>query len=118
MNLINKKYSRIISPLVLFFYSALFLANIFHHHSIELNTDLSFKASNNFKVNNHFAYYTEFNCPIHNNFNSVHNLVNLDSKCQHISLVEISPCKLSVNLFYDFRYYHLTKLRGPPLVIS
>lgn len=114
------KYKRIIGTVILFSYLALFFANIVHHHSIKLNPENSFKVlpKNNFDSSNHFSIHSEFNCPFHSYFNSLHNylLLKLNFKIYN------SPQILQNKFYSDFVksefYYASNPLRAPPVIFS
>ncbi len=114
----NPKYVKKIAFSVLIAYGLLFFISIAHHHHIKLNSENSFKVSNNFDIRNHFSTYSEFNCPIHYYYSSLHNILNQDSNFYKISLKEISQNKFCFNLFYKYQLYNSKLFRGPPLVIS
>lgn len=114
----NPIYLKNIAFSVLIIYELLFFTSIAHYHHIELNSENSFKVSNNFDTNNHFSNYSDLNCPIYHYFNSLHSIINQCSNICKISLPEILLKNFGSNPYYKFHLYNSSQLRGPPIVIS
>ncbi|GEM_PF-2950925 len=113
---ISKNYRKI-AYLVLISYLALFIAEVSHHHFIQLNSESSFKVSNDYKANNHYTLYSEFTCPIHQFFNFLHNYKVENSQSTLISVKIESISFDSDNLTPKF-FNKSQPFRAPPIVFS
>lgn len=118
MNFNKLKYSKKIAYTVLIAYVMLFLSSIIHHHYIKINSENSFKVSNNFDNSNHFSIYNEFNCPIHNYFNSLHNFSGLKLNFDIIISPQIYRNKFIPDYKKSEFYYQSNPLRAPPIIFS
>ena len=108
------KYHSTIGGLTLLSYLIIFLINIFHFHNLELDTNHIFDLANDTNLQGQ-SIKSEFQCIIHQNFNSLHLFTlhkptanKLYLACQFVTEL-CSDQKQLNNLFYSSN-----QLRAPP----
>lgn len=115
MNIDKKTYNKNLAIIIIFSYSLLFLANLFHFHSISLNPDLSFKVSNE-NYSSHFSSFSELNCPIHNVFSSIHNYFSESPQLNYNLSIEIYSKVDNSDSHIKKESFNVSLLRAPPIL--
>lgn len=121
MNLFNKKYSRFTIYLFLMGYIFLFGYNILHYHNINalFNTSVTICEAQSGGFSKGHSVNLEFQCPIHNTYNSLHNVLINSSCSSSIFLKEIDLVSGNYCQFYFQKEFYLANaLRAPPSLFS
>jgi len=115
MNIDKKTYNKSLAIIIIFSYSLLFFTNLLHFHSNSLNSDLSFKVSND-NYSSHYSSFNSQNCPIHNVFSLIHNYFS-KSPQHNYNLLEETYLKFD-NSDSDVKKksFNVSLLRAPPIV--
>jgi hypothetical protein len=115
MILKTKKY---IASFIVLSYLALSAANVAHYHHIIINTNLSENVSE-FQLVQKAFNHSFFECPIHNTFNSLHHITNL--QFAYSLIIFLQPQNISINnaqANYSYLIYYSVLLRAPPELLS
>lgn len=112
------KIKKYIASFIVLSYFALSVANVTHYHHIAINTNLSENVSE-FQLVQKIFNHSFFECPIHNAFNSLHNLTNLDFAYSSLIFLEVEDISVnSTQSFPSYLVYHSIALRAPPELLS
>ncbi len=109
---------QIVTYFLLSSYLALFTANIFHFHHINFiikNVGVIGEVNNN---NYQLSYHSAFQCPVHLNFNNLHNSILADKNNFTDNYFTTENYNLIKFSFVQPLYFYTTfSLRAPPSVL-
>lgn len=111
----TKKY---IASLIVLSYIALSIANVTHYHNITINNNSSENVSEFQLVPNVFKH-SFFECPIHNTFNNLHNLTDLQFPYSLIPFLQVLDISSKSTQSYPLNLIcNSISLRAPPELLS
>ncbi len=116
----NNKYKNITAGILLIGYLFLFTYNILHYHNYNAALDSSVIIINE-DTNSHKNHFVnlDFQCPVHNVYSSLHNLLINSTGFNSYIVAEIELVKLIPQQFYIQKEFYLSNsLRAPPALFS
>ncbi|NWG29418.1 MAG: hypothetical protein HXY48_12900 [Ignavibacteriaceae bacterium] len=121
MTKLFETYKKITAIFILSGYLFLFGYNILHFHSYSLNfnPNVVIEDKDDINLTNQHLTYPGFQCPVHNSYSSVHNILIIN----HSGISSDIPCleflSFSQQQFYfQNHFYTSNALRAPPTLIS
>jgi len=121
MNRFNNKYKNLTALVVLAGYFFLFGFNILHYHEYNVILDFSQKIVTTNEQNTDTGHFVnlDFQCPVHNIYTSLHNVLINSSVAESISLQTIEFFNLKSQHFHFQKELFLSNaLRAPPALFS
>lgn len=121
MNRFNQKYNNPTALFILFGYFFIFVFNILHYHEYNVELDFSKRivsANEQSSDSNHFVNI-DFQCPVHNIYSTLHNVV-INSSGEEANSFNTSEL-FNIN-WQDFHIQTISflpnSLRAPPALFS
>lgn len=111
------KYKKPTASLILLGYLFLFGYNILHYHSYDANfsTNLILENKDDNRIANKHLVNPGFQCPVHNTYSSVHNILISGYGFYSNAITEVELLKFSPQQFYfQNQFYPSNSLRAPP----
>ena len=121
MNRFNNKYKNPTALVVLAGYFFLFGFNILHYHEYNVILDFSKSIVNTNEQNTDASHFVniDFQCPVHNIYTSLHNVLINSSCSDSNSLNNIEFFNLKAQHFHFLKELFLSNaLRAPPALFS
>ncbi|MCL6494298.1 MAG: hypothetical protein K6T54_05885 [Ignavibacterium sp.] len=115
MILKTKKY---IAALIILSYFALSVANVIHFHHITINTN-SLENVSEFQFVQKVFNHSFFECTVHNAFNSLHHLTDLQFAYSLVLFLQPQNISLkNTQANYSYLIYSSVLLRAPPELLT
>lgn len=121
MTKLFKAYKKHIAIFILTGYLFLFVYNILHFHSYNLNfnPNIVIEDKDDISLTNQHLTYPGFQCPVHNAYSSVHNILLINYSAISLDIPYIEFLSFSQQQFYfQNNFYTSNALRAPPGLIS
>lgn len=121
MNCFNNKYKNLTALVILAGYFFLSGFNILHYHEINVLLDFSKNIVNTNEQKSDAGHFVniDFQCPVHNIYTSLHNVLINSSVTESISLHTIEFFNLKSQHFHFQKELFLSNaLRAPPALFS
>jgi hypothetical protein len=121
MNLTLKKYKHVTAYIILAGYFFLFGYNIlhFHHYNVILSHSNVLTQKNDVSPGSSHSVNLDFQCPVHNIYTSLHNVLLQSSNLSTITLNKIELFNSTYFQFFFQKEFHLSNaLRAPPVLFS
>lgn len=104
---------------ILLSYLALFIANIFHYHSISFNKNYFNEVSEQDNGLYAVTHHSALNCPVQNTFNNLHNFSSVIQQNSDYIAADNEKQILIKSDFSKSNSSHYTfSLRAPPILLS
>lgn len=115
----NKMKKKLITYFILTSYLALFVANIFHYHSINFNNKITDEFSEQSRNSYSLLDHSSLKCPVHSTFNNLHKFHSTwFQNSAELLLTDEEFTLTPFTFFQPLFFYNTFSLRAPPKLLA